>query len=73
VTSVERGEGALIGEKVNIRWTEVVRKPTRERGDVANNSYQMKADDVVRFWLMRDGKNWTIIDSPDGVENLTIR
>jgi len=73
VTSVERGEGARIGEKLNIRWTEVVRKPSREAGGVANYVYGMKADDVVRFWLMRDGKNWTIIDSPEGVENLTIQ
>jgi hypothetical protein len=33
----------------------------------------MKADDIVRFWLVRDGKDWRIIDSPEGVENLTVR
>ena len=33
----------------------------------------MKADNLVRFWLMKDGKNWTIIDNPDGVENLAAR
>ena len=73
VTAVERGEGAWIGEKLNIRWTVVVRRPGRPEGEVSNHLYRMKADDIVRFWLMKDGKNWTIIDNPDGVENLTAR
>ena len=33
VTAVERGRGALIGEKLNIRWTEDVRKPGRPAAD----------------------------------------
>jgi hypothetical protein len=73
VTSVERGAGAWGGEKINIRWIEVVRQPGRPVGGVSRHVFRMKADDVVRFWLMRDGKSWTIIDNPNGVENLTVR
>jgi len=71
VTAVERGAGPLIGEKINIRWTVVVRKPGHSEGGGSDHMYRMKADDIVRFWLMRDGTNWTIIANPDGVENLT--
>jgi len=71
VTSVERGEGALTGEKLNIRWTVVVRRPSRPEG--GGHVYRMKADEVVRFWLMKDGNNWKIIDNPNGVENLSVR
>jgi hypothetical protein len=73
VTAVERGGGALIGEKLSIRWTEVVRKPGRSKAGGTHYLDQMKADDVVRFWLRRDGKDWTIIQGPNGIENLTVR
>jgi len=71
VTDVERGKGALIGEKLNIRWIEIVKKPSKPLPGAREYRFRMKADDVVRFWLIRQGKDWTIIDNPDGVQNLT--
>jgi hypothetical protein len=70
VTAVERGKGAKIGEKLNVRWSEVVKKPGREMPSPSGYTYRMKADDIVRFRLMKDGRDWTIINNPKGVKIL---
>jgi hypothetical protein len=70
VTSVERGKGAKIGEKLNVRWFAVTKSPGKPPPGAYGHKYKIKADDIVRFWLKKDGKDWTIIYNSEGVEKV---
>ena len=70
VTKVERGKGAKIGERLHVRWYAVTKTPSKPPPAAYGHSYKIKADDIVRFWLKKDGRDWKIIYNSKGVEKV---
>ena len=68
VTAVERGKGAKIGDRINVLWFRVTKGPSKTFPGAYGHAYPIKADNVVRFWLMKEGKDWSIIYNNKGVE-----
>jgi hypothetical protein len=70
VTGVERGKGVKAGEGINVRWFRVTREPSKPIAGAFGHAYPIRAGNIVRFWLMKDGKDWSVIYNSKGAEVL---
>jgi hypothetical protein len=70
VTDVERGKGVKIGEGINVNWFCVTKDPSKGFVGAFGHAYSIKAGNIVRFWLKKDGKDWSIIYNKEGAEVL---
>ncbi len=70
IDKVEGGRGARAGETVKVGWYRVTKAPSKPLPGAYGHSYPIKAKDKARFWLRKQGKDWTIIYNSNGIEKL---
>jgi hypothetical protein len=56
------------GEAIDVQWFHVTKKPSKSFAGAYGHDYRIKADNLVRFWLIKDGRDWTIIYNSKGAE-----
>src|SRR5258708_2843860 len=61
IDKVESGKGARAGETVKVGWYRVTKAPSKPLPGAYGHSYPIEAKDKARFWLKKQGKDWTTI------------
>src|SRR5215468_811988 len=67
VSKVEKGDGAKVGDVIDVTWFHVTKRPSRLLAGAYGHNHGLKEKDKATFWLNDGGKGqWTIIYNKDG-------